>query len=185
MRVEVDRLVLWCAAFKQRLDVYGKTERDLAQVVNEVIQFLGEAAFKSINQRYQQGTFYRDTSDRLSKALTAALQTNSWSAAVDDVEGVGTVPIMTTHKSKGLEYHTVIFIGLEDSAHFGFAGNRTEETCGFFVALSRAKQRVVFTFSGVRPTGRNGTNAVQGRESIGSLYGLLESAGISVERPGT
>ena len=28
-----------------------------------------------------------------------------------DFEGVNSLPLMTIHKSKGLEYHTVIFLG--------------------------------------------------------------------------
>ena len=48
---------------------------------------------------------------------------------------------MTIHKSKGLEYHTVIFAGLEDSALFSFATQTHEETATFFVAFTRAKQR--------------------------------------------
>ncbi|WP_294332924.1 3'-5' exonuclease [Chryseobacterium sp. sg2396] len=54
---------------------------------------------------------------------------------------------MTIHKSKGLEYHTVIFIGLEDGAFWSFQQQPDEDKCTLFVALSRAKERVAFTFS--------------------------------------
>ena len=54
---------------------------------------------------------------------------------------------MTIHKSKGLEYHTVIFVGLHQNALFGYRNNRAEETNAFFVALSRARERVFFTRS--------------------------------------
>ena len=54
---------------------------------------------------------------------------------------------MTMHKSKGLEFHTVIFVGLENSALWGYQNSPDEETCGFFVAFSRAKQRIIFTAS--------------------------------------
>ena len=104
----------------------------------------------------------------------------SLNAALDDFIGFNALPIMTMHKSKGLEYHTVVFVGLEDSALFGYSHEPTEEMCGFFVALSRAKQRVVFTFSEVRPD-RYNRLAVQSRHTIHRLYDLLEEAGITIQ----
>jgi superfamily I DNA/RNA helicase len=59
-----------------------------------------------------------------------------WKEFVDGVEGRGQIPLMTIHKSKGLEYHTVIFVGLHQNAFFGYRNNQTEETNAFFVALS-------------------------------------------------
>ena len=54
---------------------------------------------------------------------------------------------MTIHKSKGLEYHTVIFMGLDDSAsRWNYKRDPEEGRSTFFVAFSRAKQRVLFTF---------------------------------------
>ena len=72
---------------------------------------------------------------------------DGWVQLVDAVEGKGQVRLMTIHKSKGLEYHTVIFVGLHQNAFFGYRNNRAEETSAFFVALSRAKERVFFTRS--------------------------------------
>ena len=39
-----------------------------------------------------------------------------WTGTLDAYEGLHTVPLVTNHKSKGLEYHTVIFVGLDDRA---------------------------------------------------------------------
>ena len=76
-------------------------------------------------------------------AQTAA----SWGELIDGVEGKGQIKLMTIHKSKGLEYHTVIFVGLHQNAFFGYRRNREEETNAFFVALSRTRERVYFTRS--------------------------------------
>src|ERR1700745_3728045 len=73
-----------------------------------------------------------------------------WNAALDDFLGIGTVPIMTIHKCKGLEFHTIIFLGLEDYPFRNIAKEIGEEDCNFFVAFSRAKKRVIFTFARVR-----------------------------------
>jgi ATP-dependent exoDNAse (exonuclease V) beta subunit len=37
---------------------------------------------------------------------------------------------MTIHKSKGLEYHSVIFVGLDDGAWWSFAGDQIEARRG-------------------------------------------------------
>jgi ATP-dependent DNA helicase UvrD/PcrA len=84
------------------------------------------------------------------------------------------IPVMTIHKSKGLEYHTVIFLGLEDSAFWSFRAQSHEDKCAFFVAFSRAKRRVFFTFCKQRSARQ------QGKESIGELYNLLESAQVQM-----
>jgi superfamily I DNA/RNA helicase len=52
------------------------------------------------------------------------------------------VRIMTIHKSKGLEFDSVIIFGVEKQA---FWGKVDEERCAFFVAVSRAKKRLVLT----------------------------------------
>lgn len=51
---------------------------------------------------------------------------------------------MTLHKRKGLEYHTVIVLGFDDSAWWSYTKDPAEATACFFVAFTRAKQRVIF-----------------------------------------
>ena len=82
---------------------------------------------------------------------------------------------MTIAKSKGLEFHTVIVLGLEDFAFHHPQGNPAEEECNFFVAFSRAEKRVFFTFTDQR----NGR--WQRREQIARYYELLEAAGVVIE----
>lgn len=57
------------------------------------------------------------------------------------------VRIMTIHKSKGLEFDSVIILGVEKQA---FWGKTDEERCAFFVAVSRAKKRLALTHSETR-----------------------------------
>ena len=99
--------------------------------------------------------------------------------AVNDVIGADVVPAMTIHKSKGLEFHTVIFLGLEDSQWWAFANQADEEIRSFFVAFSRAKKHVYFTFSDVRD-GRWGRKSQQ-KAQIGDLYTILQRAGVQIE----
>jgi superfamily I DNA/RNA helicase len=59
------------------------------------------------------------------------------------------VRILTIHKSKGLEFDTVIMLGVEEQT---FWGKADEERCAFFVGVSRAKRRLVMTVSTCRET---------------------------------
>ncbi len=54
------------------------------------------------------------------------------------------VRILTIHKSKGLEFHSVIMLAIEKET---FWGNADEERCAFFVGVSRTKQRLLITYS--------------------------------------
>jgi superfamily I DNA/RNA helicase len=59
------------------------------------------------------------------------------------------VRILTIHKSKGLEFDSVIILGVESQT---FWGNADAERCGFFVGISRAKRRLILTVSDRRAT---------------------------------
>jgi superfamily I DNA/RNA helicase len=92
---------------------------------------------------------------------------------MEGVEGRGQVRLMTVHKSKGLEYHTVIFVGLHQEQFWGYNRNPDEETNTFFVALSRARERIYFTRS------------IEGGgvERIAGLINLLQKAKVPIVEP--
>ena len=62
------------------------------------------------------------------------------------------VRILTIHKSKGLEFDSVIMMAIENEIFFG---NQDENRCAYFVGISRAKRRLVLTHADhrVRPSG--------------------------------
>ena len=82
---------------------------------------------------------------------------------------------MTIHKSKGLEYSVVYFVGLEDSAFWKFKQQPGEERCAFFVALSRAKKQVTFTFC----KNRESNWKPQTHDDINEFYELLTQPGVA------
>jgi DNA helicase-2/ATP-dependent DNA helicase PcrA len=177
----VDALLRYLADLRKILEGGSWTEESVLSVLRAAMSFVGEDAYKAAHPQYLQGDWYDRQLRLLAQNLAEARQGRSWSDAIDEVEGVDCVPIMTMHKSKGLEYHTVIFVGLEDDALWNYSRNQVEETCGFFVGLSRAKRRIIFTYSGVRPTGKFGKQASQSRTRIAALYDLLAAAGVVVE----
>jgi len=61
----------------------------------------------------------------------------------------GAVRLLTIHKSKGLEFDSVVMLGIENEVFWG--NNKGELRCGFFVGISRAKKRLVLTHVDSRP----------------------------------
>src|SRR5258705_556040 len=47
---------------------------------------------------------------------TSGCRARSSLSGQDVFEGVSQIPLMTVHKSKGLEYDTIVFVGLDDQA---------------------------------------------------------------------
>lgn len=102
-----------------------------------------------------------------------ASQSTSWAQVLDRFEGMGCVRLMTVHKSKGREAHTVAFIEIDDNRWWAnSAADEHEQRSTFFVGLSRAEDRVVFTY----------VRSHLGHISAG-LLSLLDSAGVATIRP--
>lgn len=138
-------------------------------VVTKLIDFIGRQSLLTASPAYRQGDWMAKVVEAATRHLEASCKgVKDWNQGLDAYEGTQSIPLMTIHKSKGLEYHTVIFVGLDDSAWFAFQRETREETSGFFVAFSRAKQRVIFSYCSTRGL----------RNTIAPLYTLLKSAGV-------
>jgi superfamily I DNA/RNA helicase len=148
-----------------------QTSAGARAVVGEVLDFIGRERLIAVHPAYAQGDWFSKVIDAAAVHLkTSSEGTDDWTIALDGYEGLHAVPLMTIHKSKGLEYDTVVFVGLDDGAWWSFAGDQIEATAGFFVAFTRAKQRVAFTYCARRGA----------RKKIATLYGLLEKAGVQI-----
>ncbi len=140
-----------------------------------IIDFFNKEKFLNLYPQYKQGTFFDKQINDLSKYLWKEFELyNNWVESVESLRGNDSIPLMTIHKSKGLEYNTIIFIGLEDGAFWNFRKQPEEDTCAFFVALSRAKVRVIFTFCESRPHNRHPGSI----SNITSLYSMLYESGL-------
>ncbi len=141
-------------------------------LVREILEFVGVNRLLAAHPAYAQGNWLSKVLQAVVTHLTAsAVGAADWATALDGYEGIHAVPLMTIHKSKGLEYHTVVFVGLDDDAwRRSFIEDQAEATAGFFVAFTRAKQRVLFTYCARRGT----------REAIATFYQLLLDAGVQI-----
>lgn len=146
----LDTLISNCKKRLTGLSVQ-KDETDLLKLMSEIIDFWGYEKIKTVYQQYTQEKYFRELINRTSQLLWEEFKlSKDWIEAIEYFEGKNTIPIMTIHKSKGLEYEVVFFIGLEDEAFFSYNAQTEEDNCTFFVAISRAKKRIDLTFSHVR-----------------------------------
>ena len=151
-------------------------EEQFLDLVDSKVEYISYEKFASKFQQYKSRDYFDNLVDQFKRLVWIEYyETKDWIKAIDNFEGKNSIPIMTIHKSKGLEYDTIFFVGLEDSAFWNFKNQPDEDRCAFFVALSRAKRRIDFTFSSNRPTQFSN---IQKHDCINEFYELFKNTGI-------
>jgi superfamily I DNA/RNA helicase len=139
------------------------------QLVKRVLEFLDETALTRSYIQYATGDRLAIAIEGLALHLSACAEDSAdWVDCLNRFDGVNDIPLMTVHKSKGLEYDTMLFVGLDDQMWWSHSPANPEGLATFFVALSRAKQRAIFTFCRARGE----------RTRVADLYHLLAAAGV-------
>ena len=152
------------------VDGNDKLEEELWRILRHV----GLRTLKNVFPQYKRGNYLEVTISSFSELLWREYSHYSeWSRALASLRGDHSIPLMTIHKSKSLEYDTVIFLGLEDEAFRSYVSRQDEEMCGFFVALSRAMRRVIFTFSTTRENTQTSDRERQSWKTIQAMYDVL------------
>lgn len=164
-------------------DVYNNlikvdSENSFSAVQNMIINFYGEDRIKALFPDNKQGNYLADKLQKFTELFWKEVEiaNKDWLRAVKGFRGEESIPIMTIHKSKGLEYDSVYFMGLEDSAFWNFKNQPEEDRCVFFVALSRAKRKITFTYCEYR---YNFQYSKQKRSTINEFYELLKKPGMA------
>lgn len=145
-----ERLLVKLEAFvrKLRLELaYRPPDSDSAEAIAELLlEFVSLPALRQTFPSYQrERDFARVWSGFITLLQECAEHSSSWIETLDEFEGIGQVALMTVHKSKGLEFHTMIFYGLDNQTWWSLTPQRSEELNTFFVAFTRAKQRAFFS----------------------------------------
>jgi superfamily I DNA/RNA helicase len=127
----------------RRLDLVPESATEAAHAA---LDFIGAQAVRRAFPAYQRQPDF----DRCWNGFVMLLQeclthAEAWLDALNEFEGLGQITLMTIHKSKGLEFHTMIFYGLDNQTWWSLKPGRTEELSSFFVAFTRARQRAFFT----------------------------------------
>ncbi len=162
-------LVAFVRVLRTRMSAVGQEGAAAETFAKQVIRFLGLQAIASAYAEYGAGDTLVIAAEAIALHLAASSEAAAnWGECLDIFEGIDQIPLMTVHKSKGLEYDTVAFVALDDSTWWSHRAGDAEGTATFFVALSRAKQRAIFTFCSGRGQ----------RVKVADLYKLLSDAGV-------
>jgi superfamily I DNA/RNA helicase len=162
-------------ALRQHMEAVPPSAQEASKTLESVLDFIGIGELRRAFPQYTTGERFDQVKSSLATLFGAcATAAPTWAAALDRVVGFDEVPLMTIHKSKGLEFHTMLFIGLDDDAWWSSSRDEEEGLSSLFVALSRAKQRAIFSYCVTRG----------GRFKIAKVYQLLSDAGVRRESKG-
>jgi superfamily I DNA/RNA helicase len=124
-------------------------------LVRGFLNYIGQETLVALSPDYESHSrlkeVVRDTKARIEELLELEPDLpKALTRFVDDQA----VRILTIHKSKGLEFDSVIMMAIDEQIFFG---DGDANRCAFFVGVSRAKRRLVLTFSHERekPDGCN------------------------------
>lgn len=149
-------------------------EESMLKLIDCIIEKIDEkriiSNFSTYNRKSDLDIIVKNFSKLLYKEYSQTQ--GEWLDTVSSFKGENSIPIMTIHKSKGLEYEVVYFLGLEDSAFWSFSDQPEEDKSAFFVALSRAKSHLIFTYCKLR------NNSPQNNRNINEIYSLLTQSNL-------
>jgi superfamily I DNA/RNA helicase len=118
-------------------------------VAERFLNLVGKRSLVALSADYEQGTRLEDVVAQTFDRIKGLSQTDgNVVTAIERFCENGGVRLMTIHKSKGLEFDTVIILGVEEEA---FWGDIDAERSAYFVGISRAKRRLYLSVTASRP----------------------------------
>lgn len=160
-----DKLAHFVGQLRTELKQHPPDARSAEDISKKLFEFITPSTLQQGISSYQR----KEDFERVRTGFVMFLQecaesSSNWSQTLDEFEGLDQVSLMTVHKSKGLEFHTMIFYGLDNNTWWSLKqtsrDKKNEELNAFFVALTRARQRAFFS----RCTARG--NAIEWIERI-------------------
>lgn len=143
-----DRLQTFVRALRSEMKANRPDGCAARTMALRALDFVGSPVLRRAFSAYQREEDFGRVWDGFLELLVESTGgARNWTEALDQFEGVQQVALMTIHKSKGLEFHTMVFYGLDDRSWKYLEPNQPEELNSFFVALTRARQRAFFTSS--------------------------------------
>lgn len=132
---------------KQRINTVH-TQEEFNDLINSILTVYDVNKIIAQFPQYRNEKYKTNVLDNFYRLMWREINKSNlnFKDAINNFCGENSIPIMTIHKSKGLEYNSVYFIGLEDSAFWNFRNQPEEDRCSFFVALSRARKKISFTY---------------------------------------
>lgn len=147
-RKDLDRLLK-----KQRKEAASAEQLDSPfscwwKFVKAFLKHIGSDTIVALSPDYESHKrlqeVFRDTKARIEELLKIESDLPQALGRFTDDQAVR---ILTIHKSKGLEFDSVIIMAVENEIFFG---DQDENRCAFFVGVSRAKRRLILTHADER-----------------------------------
>jgi len=119
------------------------TAKALHLMSDRFIAMVGQETLTGLSADYEQGERVAEVIAQTYERIAELLILDSEPlAALYRFSGENAVRIMTIHKSKGLEFDSVVMLGVEQQTYWG---KIADERSIFFVGISRAKRHLVLT----------------------------------------
>jgi superfamily I DNA/RNA helicase len=116
--------------------------------IEELLKRLGTEAIRALSHDYESDARRNEILGGVNAHIKSSFEGDADPLeALKSIGGIDAVRILTIHKCKGLEFHTVIVQGVEPQT---FWGEKEATECAFFVAISRARKRLVVTTADFR-----------------------------------
>ena len=166
--------------FKKRINtLYSETEfnrKNFETLIAESIDFLDSNRIRAAFDEYLHGQWLSQVlSDLAAAAERQNFSGKSFSSALESLKGDDAIPVLSIQRCKVKEFRAVFFIGLEDNIFREFQLDALEEGCAFFIALSRAQEKLFFTACRFR------NDNPQKFDEIKPLYKILVDSGVNIE----
>ncbi|MGO9264781.1 MAG: UvrD-helicase domain-containing protein [Candidatus Binataceae bacterium] len=142
-RIELHRLIDEAKAAVRSDAATPISGSSLRQVISPLLKHVGRERVAGLSADYERGPRLDELIEQTYERLVDLIED-----AADVLKGLSrfsgghAVRILTIHKSKGLEFDTVIMLAVEKET---FWGNLDDERSAYFVGISRAKRRLVLS----------------------------------------
>jgi superfamily I DNA/RNA helicase len=168
-----DRFV---ADVRQRISSTGlklSSRRTMAKLVDELVGVVGRDSVVVLSADYAEGNRLDQLIESIVSRISHLLEEGAeLSVALTAFSADRAVRIMSIHKSKGLEFDTVIMMGVEEET---FWGNVEEERSAYFVGISRAKNKLLLTVCDHRDRPHGATRWTSKRTAHAEFLGYAEA----------
>lgn len=145
-------------------------EVNFAALVSELCSALPTIALQQLAPDYEDEARLNGVMVSIADLLDECRVAPNWQELIDGYLGRDQARLMTVHKSKGLEAHTVVFLHLQNNA-FHSSFNEADEKYTFFVAASRARDRLYITATSPQ------------RDRVAPLWKMVQAAGMKQVYP--
>lgn len=143
--IRVERAIRDAVRVAREAVAVAPAQADIEALVQAILAVFDDRLLRQLAPDYAKAARIPEIQKATVKLLAECAEgVETWPDAVGQFLGRAQVKLLTVHKSKGLEAHTVFFLHLQDDGFF-WKADMEEEALAFFVAASRARERFFVT----------------------------------------